>query len=144
MKPIHVKRLKKLIAFLRKLPRKRFNFAIVRNEPPKCGAVGCAIGYMPNVFPRVFKSFYRNYCDTTGVEEGWDWTHGVGFRGQRIVSFDGVAEWVSGLELPLASHLFSPGCQTRVHADLPDLGDKATPKQVAAMLEKFIKLQTAK
>lgn len=138
MKPIHVKRLKKLIAFLRKLPRKRFNFAIIRNEPPKCGAVGCAIGYMPNVFPRVFRSFAIPSYDVQL------WTHGVGFRGASEPNFVSVAEWVSGLERFTASALFEPRNQGKVDARLPHLSKSATPKQVAAMLEKFIKLQTAK
>lgn len=123
MKPIHVKRLKKLIAFLRKLPRKRFNFAIVRNEPPKCGVVGCAIGYMPNVFPRVFKSFEVTACNRT---------------------FYKAAMWVSGLGWCPAGWLFNPMQQQLVHEKLKNLPTTATPKQVAAMLEKFIKLQTAK
>lgn len=138
MKAIHIKRLRKLIAFLRKLPRKRFNFAIIRNEPPKCGAVGCAIGYMPNVFPRVFKSF------ALPSEEGADWTHGVGFRGKGQPNFISVAEWVSGLPYEKAHFLFEPENQFLIDDRLPDLDKDATPKQVARMLEKFIELQTAK
>lgn len=136
MKPIHIKRLRKLIAFLRKLPRKRFNFAIVRNEPPKCGAVGCAIGYMPNVFPRVFKLF-----EVTG---SCNWTYGVGFRSTSHENFYDAAMWVSGLGWCPAGWLFNPMQQQLVHEKLKNLPATATPKQVAAMLEKFIKLQTAK
>jgi hypothetical protein len=135
MKQIHIKRLRKLIAFLDALPRKRFNFAIVRNEPPKCGAVGCAIGYMPNVFPRTFRSFPvpKNEKDI--------WTHGVGFRKDGYISFEEVGMWVSGLDFYEAGHLFNPWQQSFVHPELKDLPETATPKQVARMLEKFIKLQ---
>jgi hypothetical protein len=138
MKTIHIRRLRKLATFLRKLPRKRFNFAIIRNEPPKCGAVGCAIGYTPNVFPSVFRSFV--------IPPSWtcEWTHGVGFRGELNPDFIKVAEWVSGLEGFTASALFEPGNQGLVDRRLPFLRKSATPKQVAAMLEKFIKLQTEK
>jgi hypothetical protein len=142
VKTIYIKRLQKLITFLRTLPRKRFNFAIVRNEPPKCGAVGCAIGYMPNVFPRVFKSEALPHVSTQGVKEGWDWTHGVKFRSAKPFSFEEVGMWVSGLDFYKAGRLFTPEMQSRVHSDLEDLSESATPKQVARMLEKFIKLQT--
>lgn len=140
MKPIHVKRLKKLIAFLRKLPRKRFNFAIVRNEPPKCGAVGCAIGYCPNVFPRVFKSYI------IPKEDRWyhRGSHGVGFREDGVRSFSSVAHWLTGLSGEAAADLFEPMCQNLVHEKLPQLPDTATPKQVARMLEKAIKLLAEK
>jgi hypothetical protein len=137
LKPVHVRRLRKLIAFLRQLPRKRFNFAIIRNEPPKCGAVGCAIGYMPNVFPRTFQSF--------GIPDGLGrWTHHVGFRGREYSpgsnGFMAVAKWVSGLGGIQASDLFTPNLQQCVHDKLKPVPTSATPKQVARMLEKFIQL----
>jgi hypothetical protein len=141
LKAIHVRRLRKLIAFLDKLPRKRFNFAIVRNEPPKCGAVGCAIGYMPNVFPKVFQSVVNPNHSKVGAMEGWDWTHNVTFK-DRYCDFPDVAAWVSGLESYQASGLFHPDGQSRVHPKLKDLPESATPKQVARMLEKFIQLHT--
>lgn len=137
MKPIHIKRLRKLIAFLRKLPRKRFNFAIIRNEAPKCGAVGCAIGYTPNVFPSIFRSFAL-------LDHGYQRTHGVGFRGKTEPDFTGVAMWVSGLPYDTAAFLFEPYRQDKVDGRLPLIPGDATPKQVARMLEKFIELQTEK
>lgn len=137
MKPIHEKRLRKLIAFLRQLPRKRFNFAIVRNEPPKCGAVGCAIGYLPNVFPRVFKSIPL----AAGDGSLGTFTHRITFRGTDEHNFGGAAAWVSGLREIAAGDLFDPNQQRYVDKRLPILPKTATPKQVARMLEKFIQLQ---
>lgn len=130
MKPIHKRRLRKLIAFLRRLPRKRFNFGVVRNET-SCGAVACAIGWMPNVFPRVFKPVSAIPCI--------HWTHEVTFRGEKYTFFYDIAEWLTGLER--ARNLFYPSCQKIVDDRLPNLPKTASPKQVAAMLEKFIRIQ---
>jgi len=43
-------KLEKLAAFLDGLPSAAFDFTVVRDEK-KCGAVGCAIGWTPSVFP---------------------------------------------------------------------------------------------
>ena len=139
MKAIHKKRLQKLIAFLRQLPRKRFDFAIIRKEPPKCGAVGCAIGYLPNVFPWVFKSVI------TSRETDMFGTHEVAFRENENLRFQEAAVWVTGIQDDWqAVGLFQAEGQHRVSEELPLLPEEATPKQVARMLEKFIKLQKAK
>lgn len=133
MKPIHIKRLRKLIAFLQKLPPKHFDFWEVRRDR-ECGTVGCAIGWAPNVFP-------RKIC---AIRRGNEFT--IALKGTQInswdVSFQEVAQWLTGLSGGFSQNLFMPGSQNLVHRKLPVLGGSATPKQVARMLEKFIKLQT--
>lgn len=54
--------------------------------------------------------------------------------------FDNAAEALFGVKTHTASFLFHPYEQAEVHPSLPDCGRKSTPKQVARMLEKFIKL----
>lgn len=65
MQSYHKKRLLKLADYLaRKVRNEKFNLDIVRetivkkkkNKVVSCGTIGCAIGYMPEVFPRDIKS----------------------------------------------------------------------------------------
>lgn len=50
----HKRRLIKMIAFLRALPRSQFNLDIVA-EKTSCGTVACACGWTPKIFPQTFK-----------------------------------------------------------------------------------------
>lgn len=127
MKAIHKKRLRKLIAFLRQLPRKRFNFDTIRYGHG-CGTVGCAIGWTPEALPSLVKN------DSL---LGPVLRKGNGY-------FRDIAAELTGLGPHLASCLFCPGEQAIADSRLPNLPATATPKQVARMLEKFIELQEAK
>jgi hypothetical protein len=125
LKPVHERRLRKVIAFLDELPPEKFNFAEIR-----CKSVGCALGWCPAIFPkkvtlRRFRSFKMQY---------------PGLRGVRRSGFEEVAEWVTGLEYDKAALLFQPGDQKAVNRRLPNCGINATAKDVARMLEKFITL----
>ncbi len=48
-------RLNKLANYIEKLPKKNFDFGVFSAEKHGCGTVGCAIGYMPLVFPKLAK-----------------------------------------------------------------------------------------
>lgn len=132
MKTIHIKRLRKLIAFLKALPPKKFDFTTEREigEGPKCPTTACAIGWTPTVFPKLVK----------WVPE----SKGTFLIGSHETSYAGVAEKLFGIPISVAIPLFYPNEQHFVDTRLPKCGYKATPKQVAKMLEKFIELQTAK
>lgn len=131
MKPIHKRRLRKLIAFLRQLPRKRFDFTEVRIAE-NCGTIGCAIGWTPEVLP-----------DLVQLDAGGE-PRLLKPSKSRFSGFMGISEEITGLPPDIASDLFTPDCQSGVDSRLSDLPGSATPKQVAAMLEKFIALQEAK
>lgn len=128
MTKIHKTRLRKLIAFLRNLPRNKFSFGVVREET-KCGTVGCAIGWTPEVFPELV-SPPRNSESC------------LLFRGEARC-FKGVASELFGMDFYMAEDLFSTGAQLLVHSGLPLCHCQATPKQVASMLEKFLALVDA-
>lgn len=133
MKPIHKKRLLQLIAFLKALPKESFDFASIRNHIHDCGAVGCAIGWAPKVFPKsiVFQ------------KTGGDDLPYVRLRALESSGFADVAQWLTGLGFRKANALFHPEQQLQVSERLPSMQATATPKQVARMLEKFIKLAEA-
>lgn len=122
------RRLKKLIAFLRELPRGKFYFGDDVKESKSnghtCATVACAIGWTPAIFPRVLKwVWYGDY------NEKYFWHYS--FKGERY-SFADISDKLLGCP----HHLFIPQEQQCVHAELEDLSDDATPKQVARMLER--------
>lgn len=127
MTKIHKTRLRKLIAFLRKLPRKKFDFGDVRYED-KCGTVACAIGWTPEVFPRLV---------TTG-----DSGCSLELDGKRR-HFADIAEGIFGIPWRYADYIFQPNTQDMVNIKLKPCDSDATPKQVAKMLEKFLALVDA-
>ena len=136
MKAIHKKRLQKLIAFLRQLPRKRFDFEVIRYGTD-CGAVACAIGWTPQALPRLAKI---DACGSPILRK----TKLAENEQYQLEQFREIAMEVTGLDRNTAPSLFCPRQQSMVDERLSDLPFTATPKQVARMLEKFIELQEAK
>lgn len=125
MSAVGKRRLRKLIAFLRVLPRRRFNFGEVVHH--NCKTTACAIGWTPKVFPRIVEWTKRDQV--------------LRFRGKkRATDFHIVAERIFGIESGTAMDLFAPHMQDLVHRKLPICSMDATPKQVAAMLCAYIKL----
>lgn len=140
MKHFHKKRILKLCDFLEQLPRKRFDFGVVA-EKQSCGTVGCAIGWTPEVFPRLVK-----------------WTPPTTKHGQMgIAPKDGrrgrcyttIARSLFGLTKKHAHDLFTPsapvfidlsGAPDYKYVVLGSLDFDATPKQVAKRLRKFLRL----
>ena len=116
------RRLLKLCDFLEKLPRGKFDFAAVRGER-HCGTIGCAIGHTPEVFPRLVSAVGWTVITVTGQS-----------------GFSATGSFLFGISQKMAAYLFYPECQLSVSHDLPNLRSDATPKQVARMLRKFVRL----
>lgn len=129
------RRLRKLIAFLRQLPRRKFDFAEIvtkgKHNGHTCGTVCCALGWMPAVFPKVIKWKFE--------EDFWGGGDFVISKG-RSKDYRKIAKNHFGISYHHAQGLFHPGEQMEVHSALPICGEKATAKQVAAMLEQYIRL----
>lgn len=146
MKHYHVKRLRKLIAFLRALPRKNFNFRRIVTRAKAnghvCGTVCCAVGWMPAVFPR-----FAKWNDEVLRQKAWDSSQGLEFDVPFGLNRDCYNPWVAavayffGIDNSVACNLFSPGWQES--EGVTKLGETATPKQVAAMLEEFLEKNAA-
>ncbi len=141
------KRLLKLAAFLRKLPRQKFDFCTFVSQgglPPlealakgkhRCGTVACAIGWMPAVFPRLTE--YQLSSDEADAEAVCVKTPGI----VDYVTGFAVAREVFGID-ELDSHfLFDPGWISDDDRAAP--GANATPKQVARHIERFVKMNYA-
>lgn len=129
MKKIHIARLKKLIAFLRKLPEEKFQFETEYEKLPrqKCPTVACAIGWTPAVFPELV---------------GWAHERGLFLWKGRKLAYSCLAEELFGIPSPKSVNLFYPNDQKEVDPLLPLCGRDAKPEEVANMLEKFLELQT--
>jgi hypothetical protein len=117
------RRLLKLAAFLRRLPRKRFDFGEwvgfdwKGSQNLSCGTTACALGWaatMPN-FRRL-----GMYLAQPGV---------VRLKGKTGISSIEVAQIIFGLDHIDAISLFAPS---------QGLGSNATPKQVARRIEQFV------
>lgn len=141
MKTYHKKRMRKLIAFLRgDLKPKQFKFNRVVSEIEAnghvCGTVCCAMGWTPKVFPRLVgwaEDYLREWRTSQST--------GLRMRGEEdVMEYSDVAEIIFGIPSEMAGSLFAPDSQRYVSAKLPNCSDYATPKQVAAMLEKFLAL----
>lgn len=67
--PLGKERLLKLADFLDELPEKNFNFGTVRRVSYECGTVGCAVGWLPEVFPGDWVVSINGYAvDLIGCE----------------------------------------------------------------------------
>jgi hypothetical protein len=139
MKKLYINRMRRLIKFLRNLPAENFNFAYVSAGGIKkgvklgnreCGAVGCAIGWTPRVFPNIVEYAPRS-------ENKFIFVNGVG----GPENYRRVAEKLFGIDFSTAHALFTPNCQSLLEG-LTDLSIHATSNEVADMLEEFLKTQT--
>lgn len=121
------RRLLKLIAFLEKLPPRKFDFGDVRKYQAGCGTVGCAMGHTPEVFPKLVKATDEG-ISLRKPEKDYEDFH---YRYIAMALF-GIPE--------KHSWMFSPGEQWEAHASLPTCRENATPKQVAKMLKRYLEL----
>ena len=131
MNKIERKRLEKLIGFLKKLKPEKFNFGSVISKwdrKHECGSVCCAIGWTPVIFPNLIKWNHNSLLSLAIKKTG---------NGR---SFGWIASYLFGIDFRISTSLFSPQDQDDVHENLKRLPEEATPKAVAKMLEKFLKL----
>lgn len=150
------KRLLKLAAFLRTMPKAKFDFGTimdVRGKPPlealkagehPCGTVGCAVGWMPAVWPKQVK-WAGNFTPWVKLVG-----HSYNFAGR---SFD-TAEKFFGLSYADVRYLFNPGNQDNPWNDDHGITDwsrprnnhlpyNSSPKRIAAHIRKFVKANYA-
>lgn len=149
---VHARRMMKLYAFLMALKPALFDFSTVcelgTNAPSKalevgggCGTVACAMGWMPAVFPRMFKwiGFYnRETITQAAVEAGEvaDDAASIQSRISGLRDFSAV-EVFFGLSYEDARFLFMPASPS-TWEDGFHLPGTATPKEVAARLKWFV------
>lgn len=129
-------RLVKMIEFLQTLPSKRFNFNTIIDTDKRfikgmsqhdCGAVGCAIGWTPTVFPHMVE-MRESVHGTTDV---------------RLLSGGGFTSIAYKL-FGLSSDYFTPHYPGEGSITMPNgkritpPGDTARPKTVARYLIKVL------
>lgn len=120
------RRLLKVADFLDKLDKSKFDYSeVVSKYEGNCGTVCCALGWLPSIFKKDFSWTEVNY----GWIVGFDRLEVVR-KGQRrddifalASQYFSITEWESSL-------LFDP--------DNNNLGDDATPKQVARHIRRFV------
>lgn len=130
----------KLAKFLREMPRAKFNFSVIMNvygKPPldalkagehRCGTAGCAIGWMPAVWPKQLK--WDRYNSVRLIER------------RRSRDNFGAAEKFFGISHSDALHLFNPNNSGEDDAGNwrdNNLPYDASPKRVAAHIRRFVK-----
>jgi hypothetical protein len=139
---IYKRRLLKLADFLDKLPRKRFDYSYwVGNdwqgkENLSCGTTACALGWSTTI-----PSFRKLGLRLKRHKDGFGTKHNiVCLKGAKIIfGYNApavAAHKIFGVNNSEFEYLFVPGGNS---FDLNKLGDKATPKQVAAHIRKFVK-----
>lgn len=140
MKAIHKRRLLKLAKHLRsgKLGHARFDFRRVNADAfgnelwtNGCGAVGCAIGECPIVFPE----HWRFVSGQPNLNRAVDGSFNL------IASFEAAKEFFN-LTREEVSHLFAPKQQKASKFRGIRLGKLAKKEQVAANIEAFVKLKS--
>lgn len=134
---MNAKRLLKLAEFLDTMPREKFDFTIIaaqggkpmraalRAGKTRCGTVGCAIGWMPAVFPRHLKwsSDLKSYPD-------------VCLRSDESATDFSAASKFFDISLGDVQREFTPG---PLEYGYSGLSDDATPKQVARHIRAFVR-----
>jgi hypothetical protein len=124
-------RLVTLIEFLKTFERKKFNFEILREEKPSCGTIGCAIGWCPEVFPKLVEVRMDSYQDPQFRIRRKNWT--------QYTNFDDMARELFGLD----SSAFCPDLAVRFGSGRHSYRTpkkEATPKQVAKWLTKVLSI----
>jgi len=154
------KRLLKLADFLEELPRKLFDFGTIAHAEkgltpkqalkagPKCGTVGCAMGWAPVVFPRLLK-----YTKVNEVHPDEIWNTEdlkqlyIELRDPSLIksaydrnSYTIIASIVFDISQDEALALFTPDIHDwNVPALNETLPENATPKQVAKRIRRYVK-----
>ena len=125
-------RLVTLIEFLKTLERKKFNFEILR-EDQDCGTIGCAIGWCPEIFPKLVEVRMSHCVDPQFRLTCENWPIGT--------NFDHVAWEMFGLEgdvfTPDMKVVFDDGFGFTIYTTPRG---KATPKKVAKWLTKVLSI----
>lgn len=143
MNKIQEARLLKLAKFLEKLNPKNFNFehivAEISPTGPKyskvnCGTVCCAVGWCPTVFPNTFE-WIAEKADSTW---GYTYRYTVGDKSLSSTSWEDIVEKFFGVYNSEIDALFLPSNRTAMWNNKP-LRSKATGKQVAAAIKRFVK-----
>lgn len=130
---MNTERLLKLASFLRKLPPERFDFGkIVQHETPRCGTIGCAIGWTPAVFPDLVE-WTKDWSEVS-------WTYPLTLISGCDADYDEVAQELFEMGEDDALNLFTPRKQSRIGLD--NLDHDATPSQVADLIEEYIRLKS--
>jgi hypothetical protein len=132
MKTMHRNRLLKLAAFLRKLPRERFNYGLwvghswEGNPDLSCGTSACAFGWattIPSLRASGLRLVRRNDFDYG--QPGWRNPK----TGRTTIGYERASREVFGLSADEAHHLFIPSWP---------LGSEASPQQVADHIVGFV------
>lgn len=142
MNAIERQRMETMISQLRRLPPEKFDFSfVVKHGTPRCGTIGCAMGWSPAFFPELVEWNGKDDC-------AWGQA-GLSINGEAL-NYGKAAVRLFGLEEQMALNLFSPAEGTyddedelesnKIHESLPSLGEDATPIQVADMLQEFLAL----
>lgn len=123
--PEQLDRRERCLAFLRKLPRKRFNFNVIVLHGTACGTVGCAIGWAPAYAPEVAE-WDKDTCGevkVAGVDPDDEW-------------WNKIPAALFGLEPRFAENLFCPDERNQfpLSYKIPHANCNSTPKQVAKRL----------
>lgn len=133
------KRMLKLAAFLRELPRKQFKFSEIVKKGPKCGTVGCAMGWTPVLFPHLVKAELEEDLEdgTKRFDVKTKNSYGYTNVAREIFDIQDEGDLVFDDEGG-AYELFTPGHTVcGIYLDY-----RATPKQVARRLEKYVAAQS--
>jgi hypothetical protein len=151
LKPIHVRRLRKIIKHLRqgKLGHKTFDFSLINSTPLSlvmegepnyddrgCGTNGCAIGELPFIFPRDW-TYRRGPTGFWSAPVRTGDQHRLPFRprlDESIARFLGITEYQVGTLFYPAGYR-SADYECGIECQLPET---ATRKQVARNIEKFL------
>ncbi len=144
---VGAKRLLKLAAFLRELPRQKFDFGTFFEQGDKaplealaagahrCGTVGCAIGWMPAIWPKLVRWSTETRYDNDDLSY-----QVAGVPELRDGSANGfyLAQVFFGIGYIAAHVLFDPEWSYGYSTKNP-LSSNATPKQVAKHIERYVK-----
>lgn len=118
---------------------KEFNYKYVDDGPITengCGTAGCALGELPGCFPQDWH-FSVNGIRSTPFLKGTEEHLTVKRYVHQHEIFAQVEEYF-GISNRMADHLFNPYQQ---YEHFKELGENATPKQVARNIRKTVKLE---
>lgn len=138
-------RLNALADYLDTVPKKKFNFSIFANKSlsadNECGATGCALGWactMPR-FQRMGLQLVIDGYDGTSDNRRPNYAPIITKDGKTVATYFETAEQIFGITTNEAEGLFMPDGAADWQKNRWGPPGKASAKQVASNIRKFIK-----
>lgn len=131
MSKIRYGRLLRLAAFLDKLKPRKFDFCTVIRGRPRCGTVGCAMGWTPKIWPKLVEWDKNEFGELTGIKF---------CDSKKYKDTETIIHELFCIDYDDINYLFFPNSDHPAYWQSGQgCGKDATAKEVAESIRQFVK-----